>query len=68
MPRRFRLASDARLQRWRDRFDAMPDWAFWSDTVRELRVAVENEILTRQLEELANSVGGYPGTWVDGWM
>ena len=65
--RRFRLASNARLRRWRDRFDAMPDWAFWSDTIRELRYAVENEILTRELDAIAASVGGHAVSWVEGW-
>ncbi len=58
-----RFASDARLRRWRARFDAMPDWAFLVDTIRELRYAVENEILSRDLADIAATVGGYAGSW-----
>ncbi len=58
-----RHASDARLRRWRARFDAMPPWVFLIASVRELRFAVENEILARELTSIADAVGGYAGTW-----
>ena len=56
-------ASDARLARWRARFDAMPDCAFLISSLRELRYAVEREILARDMARIAKEVGGYAGTW-----
>lgn len=58
-----RHASDARLRRWRARFDAMPSWVFLIASVRELRFAVEHEILAREITSIAADCGGYAGSW-----
>lgn len=59
------LASDARLRKWRARFDAMPSWVFMLESIRELRYAVEREILSRDMARIAKDVGGYAGTWAE---
>lgn len=64
------LVSTDTLRRWSLRLHLMPSWVFLLRSMRTLRIAVEAELLARDMAAIAAELDdgeGYPSVMPQGW-
>lgn len=66
-----KLASTDTLRRWSLRLHLMPSWVFLLRSMRTMRIAVEAELLARDLDAIASELDdeedAHPCSMPQGW-